>query len=102
MSSFGDRFKDSAVPLLKQYLGDTCTYYYLDGTTISIVAIFNEFVGAIDNLSRALFTIAFADNPAPRREERFLLNGEEWSVVDVRNDEAGTFELRCDRTLEQN
>ena len=106
MSTFGDRFEESAVPRLKAYLGDLADYYpVVTGISQVLTVVFNEFVGAIDEKSRAIFTIASADVSSPRRGDRFVITGgqfatEQWTVIDIRGDESGTYELRCDRSLE--
>lgn len=107
MSYIGDVFADAGMPLLNEHLGDTVAYESVDEVnTFNITLVFNEFVGAIDRRARAIFTGASADFDAqsvtPRRQDKFTLAGDTWSVIDVRYDNAGTYELRCDRTLEDN
>lgn len=72
------------------------------GATSTVWVIFNEFVGAIDDRRRAIFTVAAADFATPPdRGDYFVLEGEtsRWTVMDVRDDQAGGIELRCDGTL---
>jgi hypothetical protein len=103
LSTFGQLFEDHAVPQLQRVLGDQALYTQVNGTSLGLITIvFNEFVGAIDMKTRALFTAAAADLPSPRRGDSFVLSGEAWLIIDIRADEAGTYELRCDRPLEDN
>lgn len=72
------------------------------GATSTVLVIFNEFVGAIDDRRRAIFTVASADfTTPPDRGDHFVLDGDtaRWTVIDVRDDQAGGVELRCDGTL---
>jgi hypothetical protein len=101
VSRIGDWNDDFCMAEMITHLGDSVTYRPVDSATSrTISAVFNEFVGAIDEISRAIFTI-HADNDTrgvtnPRRGDRITLDGREWKVVDIRSDEAGTHELRCD------
>ena len=86
---------------LADKLGETATYETVDGlTTLSLSVIFNEFVGAIDEKGRALFSIQQSDVNLPRRGDKLTLSGKVWYVVDFRTDEAGLHELRCDISQE--
>lgn len=81
-------------------VGENCTYVTVDQvTTKTIKVIFNEFVGAIDEKARALFSLD-ADPTLgvnqPRRGDSFVFQGNRWKVVDFRSDEAGMHEVRCD------
>lgn len=92
-----------AMGALQRPLGETATYTYAASqATQPVLVIFNEFVGAIDDRRRAIFTVAAADfSPPPDRGDYFVLTGEtdRWTVTDVRDDKAGGIELRCDGTL---
>lgn len=102
MSIIGDDFEDLALPILLEQLGDDLTYTQADGTSLgTIKAIFNEFVGAIDEKSRAIFTISSSDVGDPKRGDRLTLAGRTWRVIDVRADQAGSFELRADAPQEE-
>jgi hypothetical protein len=85
---------------LMDKVGETATYTTVDQvTTKSLHVIFNEFVGAIDEKGRGLFSIssdATLGIVLPRRGDSFLLNSVRWYVVDFRTDHAGLHELRCD------
>ena len=104
MSVIGDWNEDFCMAEMITHLGDSITYRVVNSsTTRTINAVFNEFVGAIDEIARAIFTIhsdAVRGVVEPRRGDRLTLNGVEWKVVDIRSDNAGTHELRCDRGQE--
>lgn len=81
-------------------VGENCTYTSVDGLTVkTIKVLYNEFVGAIDEKGRSLFSLD-ADPTLgvaqPRRGDRFVYQGVTWRVVDFRSDEAGMHEVRCD------
>ena len=100
MSMFGDMFSAAPVDKLLDVHADTVSYKAVDGTVTSIKAIYNEFVGALDEFGNCIFTIS--TDPAqgiadPERGDEITFAGEEWTVVDVRDDEAGMSELRCIR-----
>lgn len=103
MSSFGDRFEQAFKSEMLRVLGDSAAYTTVAGVTSTVVVVFNEFVGAIDNKQRAIFTVSSEAVAAPQRGDSFVLDGEtqRWDVVDVRASRAGEFELRCDATLEE-
>lgn len=88
---------------LQRSMATTAMFTYArTGVTVSVPVIFNEFVGAIDDRRRAIFTVAAADfSIPPDRGDFFVLEGEtsRWTVLDVRDDQAGGIELRCDGTL---
>lgn len=101
-SRFGDRFARAFASQMLPALGEqSVTYTTVAGVTSTIQAVFNEFVGAIDNKARAIFTVSEDDVAAPARGDSFTLDGTRWDVVDVRNAKAGEFEIRCDSTLEE-
>lgn len=89
--------EDFGFDQLADKLGEEAMYVTVDGlTTVTLNVVFNEFVGAIDEKGRALFSISEADVAIPRRGDRLTLSGKVWYVVDFRTDEAGLHELRCD------
>lgn len=102
MSEMHDRFDEMANPRFKTHLGDTVTVTTVDQgyVGVSVVMVFNEFVGAIDERARAIFQCDVDDYPGgdPRRGDALTLLGRTWFVVDVRKDETATYELRCDNT----
>lgn len=103
MPSVFETISRYAMGALQRPLGETATYTYAASqVTQTVVVIFNEFVGAVDDRSRAIFTVSAADfAPPPDRGDYFVLTGEtsRWTVIDVRNDQAGGIELRCDSSL---
>lgn len=86
-------------------LAETATFTAAStGTETEISVIFNEFVGAVDEFGRAVFTADRDDfASAPKRGDYFVLAGEttRWWIVDVRDDKSGGYELRADVTLEE-
>lgn len=102
MSELADRFNEEALPRFRTHLGDTCTVYLVTAPTVpyTVTMVFNEFVGAIDEKGRGIFLVDADEYPsyptAPRRGDKVVLNSRSWYVVDVRQDETHTYELRCD------
>lgn len=102
VSKFGDQYRGPFSRMLSQ-LGDTVTYTAVDGTSTTISAIFNEQVGAIDPLGRAVFhisTLASNGIDLPEEGATIQISGESaiWIVVDVRDSKDDSAELRCDRS----
>lgn len=97
-------FEDLSFPIMIDHLGDDCDYVSVTGAvTKTIKGIFNEFVGAIDELTRCIITIksdATLGVASPRRGDQLTVAGNTWYVIDIRSDNAGTHELRCDRSME--
>ena len=89
--------------VLKSRLGRTATLTHVaDNSSETITAIFNEYVGYVDNIQRAIWTFDQDDvSTEVLRGDFFVLDGEtaEWHVVDVRNDKAGGVEVRADSML---
>lgn len=88
---------------LLDQLGDDVTYSPETGSDVVIKAIFNEFVGFVDDQARAIFTVStLASNgvASPQEGDRITIVGESvyWTVVDVRDSKDDTAELRCDRS----
>ena len=67
----------------------------LDGSTSTINAQFEFQVGAVDAKERAVFRVA--DDVAWERGDYVTFNSERWTVIDIRPDDLGMLELRCDR-----
>lgn len=102
MSRFGDRFSRAFATQMLPALGElSATYTTAAGTSSTIAAIFNEFVGFVDNKARAIITVKSADVAAPARGDSITIDGTRWDFIDIRNAKAGEFELRCDATLEE-
>ena len=109
-STFEDLF-DMGFDVLASVQSIACTFYTAVNPTsgTSVQAIFNEQVGAIDGYRRAVFTAdrdaAAFSSAEPLRGDFFVIDsdasGARWVVVDVRDDESGGYELRCDGTLER-
>ena len=102
MSMFGDMFGAAPVRKLLDVHSDAVSYKKVDGTVVTVNAIYNEFVAAIDDFGNAIFTIA--SDPTlglaePERGDELTFAGEQWTVIDIRNDEAGMIELRCMRPI---
>jgi len=81
---------------------DVISRSQLDGTiTASIPASFELFVGAVDEKERSLFRVA--DDISWQRADYVLFTSsitglvERWVVVNIRRDELGMIELRCDK-----
>ncbi len=106
MSDFEDIF-DLAYDVVDSVEAEAANFYYATDPTsaTAVTAVFNEQVGAIDGFRRAVFTVDADSAPfsttEPKRGDFFILSGDtdRWYVVDVRNDQAGAIELRCDGTL---
>jgi hypothetical protein len=87
--------------LLQGAHGRSATYTPVDSSTgTAITVLFQEFVGAIDHIARAIFVVSSAVVTTPRRGDKIALNGDTWFVVDVRGDNTAAYELRCDRSQE--
>ena len=100
MSMFGEMFAAAPMRKLLDVHSDTVSYKQVDGTVSSIAAIYNEFVGALDEYGNSIFTIstdASIGIASPERGDEITFAGEEWTVLDVHDDEAGMAELRCIR-----
>lgn len=100
MSQFGDVFTDVAVPKLLEINGDEATYTDVSaGTSKTVDVAFVEFVGAVDEIQRALFLVANSGTrgiTAPERGDTLLIDSVTWTIIDIRSDLAGEWELRCD------
>lgn len=102
MSEFGRQLNEGMRGLL-DYLGDPATYTKIDGTTKPVRVLFNEYVGAVDNQGRASFSVSTEPTdpysvPDPVEGDFFIFETVTWVVVDVRDSEDGTAEIRCDRS----
>lgn len=83
---------------------DATLTHIADGTSYEIAVLFNEQVGFIDDIQRAIFTIDTEHTTQQvRRGDYFVLSGEttRWYVQEVRIDKNGTYEIRCDSYLER-
>jgi len=92
------------MPGLTGALGTTATLTYAaTQTSQTIEVIFEEYVGAVDSVRRATFTVAEADlDTVPtQRVDYFVLSGEtdRWTIVDVRDGKSGAVEFRADGKL---
>lgn len=101
MSDFGTEF-ENAWPLMDNHLADDITYIPVGsaGAGTTVRGVFNEFVGAIDDVSRAILTVSSDEVTSPARGDKFRVAGYLWRVIDIRSDNAGTHELRCDRSVQ--
>jgi hypothetical protein len=103
MPSIFETISQRAMGAIQRPLGESATFTHVaTGTSLTVTVVFNEFVGAIDDRRRAIFTVATADfATSPDRGDYFVLSGatDRWTVLDVRDDQAGGMELRCDGTL---
>lgn len=108
MSDLRDVWTEFVGEEMSDKLDDLFSYRSVDGgtTATSVPATFNEFVGAIDDVARAIITISTvvltANGITSRRGDRWTLSGRTWKVIDIRDDEVGEQELRCDTTQEDN
>ena len=84
-------------------LGETVTLTFPDGTTQTLTSTFNEQVGFVDGLRRAVFTFTAGVLTVEEadRAQYLTLSGEtdQWWIVDVRNDKSGGIEVRADGRL---
>ena len=107
MESIFDRIFKRGLDRLVEVHGVTVNVYRAtggqDGNPESFLAIFNEQVGAVDEIGRTVFTFRLADaaTPALDRGDWFVLPGEteRWYIVNYRDDKSGGIEVRCDRKL---
>lgn len=97
MSIFGDRFR-LGYARVEDYTGDPATYTSRDGqTTQAITVVFNELVGALDPFSNAVFAISTDELASPERGGTITLGSDVWTIVDVRDAQDNTAEVRCIR-----
>jgi len=106
VASVFENIMGHALNALKAVEGEDATLYRADGAASqAVVAIFNEFVGFVDDRRRAVWTLKGADitGDAVDRGDYFVLSGEtdRWTIVDVRDDKAGGIEVRADGALER-
>lgn len=64
-------------------------------TTTAITILYNEMVGALDGFQNALFHVR--STVTIDRGGLLTYSGNSWDVVDVRDSEDGTAEVRCIR-----
>ena len=103
MSKFGDLFGDGPMLRLLDIHGDTISYKTVAGVVTTPQGIYNELVGALDDFGNAVFTLstdASIGIAAPERGDEITFAGDQWTVVDVRDDEAGMAELRTIRGMQ--
>jgi len=103
VSLFGDLFSDGPVSRLLAIHGDTISYKTVAGVVTTPEAIYNELVGAMDDFGNAVFTVstdASIGIAAPERGDEITFQGDKWVIVDVRDDFAGSAELRTIRGME--
>lgn len=83
---------------------DATLTYALDASTASLKVSFIEQVGFVDDRLRAVFTYDANDlTTALQRGDYFVLDGQtqRWFAVDIRDDESGGIEVRCDAYMER-
>lgn len=95
-----------ALDVLKEVEGEAATLFRADGSASqAVTAIFNEFVGFVDDRRRSVWTLKGSDltGSALDRGDYFVLSGQtdRWTIVDVRDDQAGGVEVRADGALER-
>lgn len=73
---------------------DTMTITDLDGADVADLAVFEFQVGAVDEKERAIFR--FKDDAVLLRGYFITFQSQRWTVVDIRPDELGMIEVRCD------
>lgn len=73
---------------------DTLTITDNDGADVVSIAVFEFQVGAVDEKERAVFR--FKDDDVLLRGYFIEYQSQRWTVVDVRPDELGMLEVRCD------
>jgi len=64
-------------------------------TNTTITILYNEMVGALDGFQNALFHVR--STVTIERGGKLTYAGNSWDVVDVRDSEDGTAEIRCIR-----
>lgn len=67
----------------------------LDGNVTTTKAYFEFQVGAVDEKERAIFVMKDSENIARGYFITYLT--EIWTVIDIRPDGLGSFEVRCDQ-----
>lgn len=81
---------------LESVMGDEASYITPSRlTTSSIRIIYNEMVGAMDGFQNALFHAR--SEITIQRGGKITYEGNSWDVVDSRDSEDGTAEVRCIR-----
>jgi hypothetical protein len=65
------------------------------GVNASVTAQFDFQIGAVDGKERAIFRVK--DSVDAERNYYVTFNSERWIIVDVRPDDLGMKELKCDR-----
>jgi hypothetical protein len=66
-----------------------------DGAQVTVKAQFDFQVGAVDEKERAVFR--FKDSVQVERNYYVTFLGERWIAVDIRPDDLGMIEVRCDQ-----
>lgn len=66
----------------------------LDGNSTPVTINFEFQVGAVDEKERAIFRVK--DDVAWERGDYVVFLTNRWTVIDIRPDELGMLELRCD------
>ncbi|MCO5167875.1 MAG: hypothetical protein M9894_16145 [Planctomycetes bacterium] len=103
--NFFDLLSGRAFDATAHVMGFAAEYVHADtGEAKQLRVLPDEFVGAIDDNRRALFTVRDTDFPAekPARGDWFVLEGktERWYVVNLRQSLAGDWELRTEGRIE--
>lgn len=74
-----------------------------DASTETFLCVFNEYVGAVDDDRRGLFTFRSSNltGALPERTDYLTVEGDtdRWYVRDVRDDKSGGIEIRADGKL---
>lgn len=102
-----DSIFDFGMDVLMARIGnktDATLTHLADASSYTIQVIFNEQVGFIDDIRRAVLVVDEDDvTQEIRRGDYFVLAGEtdRWYCQNVRIDKIGTYEIRCDSYLER-
>lgn len=111
MSNFSDDMTD-AFDAMSDVLGDQVTLvrYLDDGTTATIQtsSVYVEQAGFVDDFRRAVFQVLkdAAGGWSSVRKGDYLTIQEDpfalrWEVMEIRDDNSGILELKCDGTMER-
>lgn len=78
-------------------MGDEAVYKNPERTsTTTVTVVYNELVGAYDQFQNAVFHLR-SDSVTIERNGQLIYQGFTWDIVDNRDSEDGTAEVRCTR-----
>ncbi len=102
-SSYEDQFLSVAWPAILAEFGDSVTYDNPDdGTSQSLTAVAQEYVGAVDEYQRKIWRFAAADltvSTAPENGHQVTDGDGVWTIINVRNLNVGLWEVYAELPL---